>query len=82
MLGLTPRSDNMFFSYLPRICLVKSNVTENDLFELGEDLSLKNLREGIKGKYTLLGIHANRLPDNVRLFYDSNYEYGVQLTIN
>ena len=78
--GLTPRNDNMFFSYPPRIYLVKSNVTMNDLYDLGEDLSLKNLKDGIKGKYTLLGIHTDRLPDTVHLFYDPNYEHGVFTT--
>lgn len=61
--GLTPRNDNMFFSYPPRIYLVKSNVTMNDLYDLGEDLSLRNLKDGVKGKYTLLGIHTNKLPE-------------------
>lgn len=78
--GLTPRNDNMFFSYPPRIYLVKSNVTMNDLYDLGEDLSLKNLKDGIKGKYTLLGIHTDRLPDTVHLFFDPNYEHGVFTT--
>lgn len=75
-IGLTPRNDNMFFSYPPRIYLVKSNVTMNELYDLGEDLSLRNLKNGIKGKYTLLGIHTSRLPDTVRLFYDPNYVHG------
>ena len=78
--GLTPRCDNMYFSYPPRIYLVKSNVTMNDLYELGEDLSLKNLRDGVKGNYTLLGIYTDRLPENVHLFYDPNYEHGVFTT--
>ena len=78
--GLTPRNDNMFFSYPPRIYLIKGNVAMNDLYDIGEDLSLKNLKDGIKGKYTLLGIHTDRLPDTVHLFYDPNYEHGIFTT--
>lgn len=75
--GLTPKSDNDRFSYPNRIFFFIGKTHDMVIDEFGKELSQSNTDPRNNGEYTLLEIQCDELKDNIDLYYDPNFLYGV-----
>lgn len=83
--GLSPRSKNTFLRFPHRIYFIYPNFANEDLFEeeifeIGQRLSDENKSVANNGEYCLVTVDLNKVGDNVRLYFDVNYEYGCFTT--
>lgn len=78
--GLVPSTRNKFFKYPPRIYMVTPNIPMSELEKLASKLNKfeKNTENG--EVFTIYRIKTNMIPDNVELFYDPRFDYGVYST--
>ena len=78
--GLVPSTRNEFFKYPPRIYMVTPNIPMSELEKLASNLNKfeKNTENG--GVFTIYRIKTSMIPDNVELFYDPRFDYGVYST--
>lgn len=74
--GLIPKSENKLFKYPNRLYLLKGNIPQNELFNIGKQLSKINNNTNNDGIYVLLQIATNKLNPNIQVYYDPRYEYG------
>jgi hypothetical protein len=72
--GFIPQHNNKRFNYPPRVYFVKGNVTRDDLYNMTKQLADTNNKYG---KYNIYTIEVSRINDNVKFYFDPNYEYGV-----
>ena len=75
--GLIPYHKNKVFNFPPRVYLIKSGTSKNELLRLGKELCFTNEDERNDGKYALLTIDLSNLDDNIKFFYDPNSEAGI-----
>ena len=73
--GLQLRSDNDFLSYPPKVHLLKSDINKKNATILAWKLFNKN-KKLRSGRYALLRIEVNKLPNNIDFFGDPRFEYG------
>ena len=71
--GLKPRSDNKLFDYPNRLHLLKGNIPQDEIFNIGTQLYKVN--KNSDGKYVLLRVNVSKIKD-MEIFYDPRYEYG------
>lgn len=74
--GILPKSENSLFNYPPRIYLLKSDVTPTEFIDFIKKLNARNKNPLNTGEYCILRISTRKLPENVQLFLDPNYEKG------
>lgn len=74
--GILPKHENKKFNYPDRIYLIKYTVTEEQLKHLAQQLCNTNNNPKNDGKYCILTINTKKLPENIKLFLDPNYELG------
>lgn len=84
-IGISPKSKNAVFNYPNRVYFLRGTTPKNDFFDLAQKISANNrsymnTQEKYKGKYTLFMIDVERLPNNVRLYTDPRFNYGVYTT--
>lgn len=73
--GLELRNDNTFLSYPPKVHLMKSNINSQQAIMLAWQLFNKNTNLN-DGRYALLKISLDKVPDNVEFFGDPRFELG------
>lgn len=78
--GLVPSTRDKFFKYPPRIYMLTPNIPMGELEKLASNLNKfeKNNENG--GVFTIYRIKTNQIPDDVELFYDPRFNYGVYST--
>lgn len=74
--GLIPRSENRFFQYPDRLHVIKGNLSERQIYTIGIQLCRANNKVENDGNYTLYAIDTNKIPENVRFYYDPRYAGG------
>lgn len=74
--GIIPKHENKRFNYPNRIYLFKYTVTDEQLKHLAQQLCYSNDNPKNNGKYYILTINTKKLPENVKLYLDPNYEMG------
>ena len=75
--GLTPRCENLAFQFPNRVYMFSCDATESDIVNMGNALAATSAHKGHNFRYVVLAINCKALPDDVRLYYDPNYDYGV-----
>ena len=76
-IGFSPRCKNEDFYYPGRVYFIKGSTSREDIEKIGKELSDKNTSLGNKGKYVLLTIDIDKIPNDVVMCYDSNYPNGI-----
>ena len=49
---------------------------------LGSRLNLYNQSKGNKNIYTIFEVDINKMPEDIKMFYDPNYEHGIFISDN
>lgn len=75
--GFVPKSLHSRFTYPPRVHFLKEEIDDVNLMTIGRDLNDSNNDRRNNGEYVLLVLDTEKLPDDVKFFGDSNYQYGV-----
>lgn len=81
--GIIKRSSTNYnpkhFAYPERIYLVEGSHDEETMYKLAQTLYRNKRRDNrfASSKYAILKIDINCIPENVPMFYDPNYMYGV-----
>ena len=75
--GLIPKNANLMFNYPERVYCMMDKVSNDEFVELGNGLSYQNTDSRNDGHYVLLMIMLDRLPNDIKFFYDPNMEYAV-----
>lgn len=81
-LGFSPRSKNMFFDYPGRVYFMRGSVDKKEIISIGNALSFINTSKGNDGRYVLLTVDLDKVPNDTPFFYDPNYPNGVYTTVN
>lgn len=75
--GLIPSHKNEAFDYPPRTYLIEGNSSDEQMWNLGQQLCIKNNNPNNNGNYNLLIVDIENLDDSIRFFYDPNSEIGI-----
>lgn len=78
--GLVPSTRNKFFKYPPRIYMLTPNVPMSELENLVNNLNKFEKDNNNGGVFTIYRIKTNQIPDDVELFYNPRFNYGVYST--
>lgn len=81
-IGFSPRSKNYVFEYPGRVYFMRGSTDEELIKSFGERLCTKNKSEGNNGEYALITIDINKIPENVKMYYDPNFTFGIYVTEN
>ena len=76
-IGLSPRCRNKLFNFPNRIYLFRGSCDKNTIYNVGKQLNHYNNSLGNNGRYILIKLDLNRIPNNVPFYYDVNFKYGV-----
>lgn len=74
--GLYPRSENSIYNYPNRLHLLKGTLTEHQCLSIGRQLWKANKNPNNNGRYVLLGINVNYVPQEIEIYYDPRFEGG------
>ena len=77
--GLIPSHKNEVFNYPPRTYLMESNSSDEQMWNLGQQLCIKNNNPNNNGTYNLIIVDIENLDDGIRFFYDPNSEIGIYI---
>lgn len=75
--GLIPSHKNEAFNYPPRTYLMEGNSSDEQMWNLGQQLCIKNNNPNNNGMYSLIIVDIKNLDDSIRFFYDPNSEIGI-----
>ena len=75
--GLIPSHKNEVFNYPPRTYLMEGNSSDEQMWNLGQQLCIKNNNPNNNGTYNLIIVDIENLDDSIRFFYDPNSEIGI-----
>lgn len=75
--GLIPSHKNEVFNYPPRTYLMEGNSSDEQMWNLGQQLCIKNNNPNNNGTYNLIIVDIENLDDSIRFFYDLNSEIGI-----
>lgn len=75
--GLIPSHKNEAFNYPPRTYLMEGSSSDEQMWNLGQQLCIKNNNPNNNGVYSLIIVNIENLDDNIRFFYDPNSEIGI-----
>lgn len=73
--GFIPSSKNNFFDYPDRIYFSKGNTDMKCLINI--TVQLANVNKQNVTDYSIIVIDTSKIPDNVKFYYDPNYQDGV-----
>lgn len=73
--GFMPSSKNNLFNYPNRIYFSKGNSDIRSLIDITIQLSKVNKQN--YDDYSIIVIDTNKIPDNIRFYYNPNYQEGV-----
>lgn len=75
--GFIPQSRNKKFTYPPRVHFLKSNITQQQIEDIGKQLFDNNDDVRNNGEYILFTLDVSKIPDDVEFVGDSCYVHGV-----
>jgi hypothetical protein len=75
--GLTPSAKNRIFKYPPRVYLLKPLIPIENVRSLAEILYKADDAPENNGKYDIFQVFTRAIPEDVKLYYDPRYEFGV-----
>ena len=75
--GLIPSHKNEVFNYPPRTYLMEGNSSDEQMWNLGQQLCIKNNNPNNNGTYNLIIVDIENLDDSIRFFYDHNSEIRI-----
>ena len=75
--GLIPNHKNEVFNYPPRTYLMEGNSSDEQMWNLGQQLCIKNDNPNNNGTYNLIIVDIENLDDSIRFLYDPNSEIGI-----
>lgn len=75
--GLIPSHKNEVFNYPPRTYLMEGNSSDEQMWNLGQQLCIKNNNPNNNGTYNLIIVDIENLDNSIRFFYDPNSEIGI-----
>lgn len=75
--GFIPKSENSRFNYPPRVFFIKGNTPMNRVKSIARSLCVANKNKKNDGKYAILYIDTDKLPDNLRFQYDPLLDEGI-----
>lgn len=75
--GLIPNHKNEVFNYPPRTYLMEGNYSDEQMWNLGQQLCIKNNNPNNNGTYNLIIVDIENLDDSIKFFYDPNSEIGI-----
>ena len=81
-IGFSPRSKNYIFEYPGRVYFMRGSTDEEIIKSFGKNLCSKNASEGNNNEYALITIDVNKIPENVKMYYDPNFTFGIYVTEN
>lgn len=81
-IGFSPRLRNELFSYPSRLYFLRGSVDENEILNLGKQLCKYNSSLGNDKKYALITLDLKKIPNDIKMFLDPNYLYGIFVTEN
>ena len=81
-IGLCPYHKNTFFSFPSRIYFFKESTPFERIRQAAKSLYEFSKGEHNDGKYAILKIDVNKLPENVRFHVDPNMSNGLYTTSN
>lgn len=79
-IGLSPKTKNKLFDYPNRIYLLKGSTPPKETMFLIDKLHSANQTEYNDGNYALILLDANKLAENISLYSDSMFKYGLFTT--
>lgn len=74
--GLWPRSENFVFKYPNRLHLLNGDLTDEQMLNIGWQLFSNNKEVNNNGRYVLLKIDVQSLPDDYKIYYDPRFQGG------
>ena len=77
--GLYPRSENFVFKYPNRLHVLKGDLDDARKLNIGKQLFLNNKDINNNGRYILLRIDVQNLPDDCEIYYDPRFQGGYYL---
>lgn len=81
-IGFSPILRNELFSYPSRLYFLRGSVSEEEIFNLGKQLCKYNSSLGNNNKYALITLDLEKIPNDIKIFLDPNYVYGIFVTEN
>lgn len=81
-LGFSPRCKNGMFNYPDRVYFFRGSTPIEDIKNLASEMMSEEQRLRSEGRYVLITIDLNKVPDDIKLSLDQNYEYGVHTKDN
>ena len=73
--GIEVRSDNEYFSYSPKVYLMKGDIPKSEASKLGWMLFFRNTSLKEK-KYALLRVSMNKVPNDIDFYGDPRFPFG------
>lgn len=80
--GFSPRCRNEIFKYPGRIYFIRGSAGEEEIINLGIQLSQDNNSRGNDLHYVVFDIDVNKIGDEVKIYKDPNYKNGVFIDEN
>lgn len=77
--GLYPRSENSLFKYPNRLHVLKGDLDDERKLNIGMQLFQNNKDISNNGRYILLRINMQALPEDYELYYDPRFQGGYYL---
>ena len=76
-IGISPKSKNTTFKYPGRCYLIYDSHTMPEFVDFAQMLYNSDDNEQNTGKYKIFIIDTEKIPQNVKLYYDATFPYGV-----
>lgn len=76
-IGFSPRTKNNMFDFPDRVYFVRGSVSDNDIANFAEKLNYRNENPINYGKYCVIEIDINKIPEHVKFFTDPNFDSGI-----
>lgn len=75
--GFIPKSINDLYNYPPRVYFLIGDITEEELMNVGDMLSVTN--KNSNGKYIIFCIDISKIPEDINFYYDPNLEHSIYI---
>lgn len=75
--GFIPKSINNLYNYSPRVYFLMGDISEEELMNVGDMLSIAN--KNSNGRYIIFCIDISKIPEDINFYYDPNLEHSVYI---
>ena len=75
--GFVPKSINNLYNYPPRVYFLLGDITEEEVMNVGDMLSITN--KNSNGKYIIFCIDISKIPEDINFYYDPNLEHSIYI---